>query len=568
MPVPGAAHEFLELLEKSGLLSGDRVHHLAASLKIAGDLSALEAARRLVREKLLTPFQAERLLEGRYRGLVVDQYRIREVLGFGGMGCVYIAEDSREQKKVALKVLSTEHSVDAGMLARIRLEGEAGMRLRHPGIVQTYGAGSTGAVHYLVMELFRGITLHELVALRGPVAWSSVCDIGMQAAEALQAAHDQGVIHRDIKPANFLIDPSGLTKILDFGLALMHDVPDEEFSLSMLFGHDCLGTPDYIAPEQSLDSQSVDGRADVYSLGASLYVALTARLPFPEKSNKAKLEAQRTRSPRPVCQVVPEIPAAVGEVIARMMRKAPGERFQTAAAVAAALRPFAARNPIPFDFRELVTLRAGQARAKAEATQAARSGTSQRSSISATSGWLRSKSHHLANSTSTIARAETPAIRQNIPDAVRPGSGMDRPLAAVPPRESSQTAPSGWRVQIHGQPHRLPLTKGRNIVGSSPAADIVIDARTVDQVQCWLEYDGRNWQLKQQSMLHPTFVNGRAASYGQLDHGDVVTFGGKAGFRLISLAQAERNRQRIQVATVAILVCLCCALIVSWLILQ
>ncbi len=216
---------------------------------------------------MLTPFQAERLLEGRYRGLVIDRYRIREVLGFGGMGCVFIAEDPESDRKVALKVLSAEHALDAGMLTRMKLEAVAGMRLHHPNIIQTYRMDTTGAVHFLVMELVRGISLHELVALHGAVKWQMVCDIGMQAAEALVAAHQQGIVHRDIKPANFLIEQNGVTRILDFGLALMKDGEDEEFSLSMLFGHDCLGTPDYIAPEQTLDSKNVDGRADIYSLG-------------------------------------------------------------------------------------------------------------------------------------------------------------------------------------------------------------------------------------------------------------------------------------------------------------
>ena len=226
MQSPVAAQDFFDLIAKSGLLTAAQVRKVQDKLQLDEDASAEETARRMVKEKLLTPFQAERLLEGRYRGLVIDRYRIRELLGFGGMGCVFIAEDPDEDRKVALKVMSTEHSLDAGMLARLKLEAVAGMKLTHPNIIKTYRLDSTGAVHYLVMELVRGISLHELVALYGAIKWPMACDIILQIAEALQSAHDQGIIHRDIKPANFLIEQTGVARILDFGLALLKDGGD------------------------------------------------------------------------------------------------------------------------------------------------------------------------------------------------------------------------------------------------------------------------------------------------------------------------------------------------------
>lgn len=552
MQAPAAAPDFLDLLEKSGLLSSAQISRFAEKAGITDDDSAEESARRLVREKVLTPFQAERLLEGRYRGLVIDRYRVREVLGFGGMGCVFIAEDPQEQTKVALKVLSAEHTLDAGMLARMKLEAAAGMCLKHPNIIQTYRIGSTGAVHFLVMELVRGISLHELVALQGPMHWSAACDVGMQAARALHAAHSKGIVHRDIKPANFLIDNAGVARILDFGLALMDNVEDDEFSLSMLFGHDCLGTPDYIAPEQSIDSRHVDGRADIYSLGAALYVAMTARLPFPEKTNKLKLEAQRNRVPRTVCEIKPDIPPAVGAIIARMMEKDPAKRFQSAAEVHAALKEHAKRQPVTFDFRELVTLRAKQARAKAENT-AKKSATNQRSSITSASGWLRNQEHQFSETTNTFARGETPAVRQIVPDPIRGDSSAGHRPRSTSSRAANAAAPSGWRIQMTGQKHWLPLTRSRNAVGSKPSAEIVVEG--VDEIQCWIEFDGTSWQLKQQSMSHPTYLNGSVSSFGVLQHGSVLTFGGKAGFRLINIAMEEARQQRKVIAiTVAVVV--------------
>jgi serine/threonine-protein kinase len=553
MQSPVVAKDFFDLIEKSGLLTGAQVLRVQTKLELDPAMSAEETARRFVRAKVLTPFQAERLLEGRYRGLVIDRYRIRELLGFGGMGCVFIAEDPQEERKVALKVMSTEHALDAGMLARLKLEAKAGMRLTHPNIIKTYELGSTGAVHYLVMELIRGISLHELVALFGAIKWPMACDIVLQAAEALQSAHDQGIIHRDIKPANFLIEQDGVARILDFGLALVHDGSEEEFSLSMVFGHDCLGTPDYIAPEQSLDSSKVDARADIYSLGATFYVALTAHVPFPEKTNKAKLEAHRTKTARRVTELRPDIPTEVADIVARMLAKDPGKRFQSMHEVIEALRPHAKRRSIQFDFRELVTLRGKQARARAE-SQGRKAAAAPKSSITSASGWIQASSHHFAEGTGSFAKSETPSVRSNHPDADR--SQPHRPSSTAPIRPVSfrGPAPTGWRIEIRGNKHRIPLVKSRNSVGSSGSADIRVSDGKLDSIQCWIEYDGTRWQLRQESKSHPTYVNGSTEAYCALKHGSRLSFGGKVQLRLINLTQEQDRRRRLMITlTVSLL---------------
>lgn len=542
MQSPVAAQDFYELILKSGLMTSSQLNKAQEKLQIDASSSAEETARRLVREKVLTPFQAERLLEGRYRGLVIDGYRIRELLGFGGMGCVFIAEDPHEDRKVALKVLSAEHALDAGMLARLKLEAIAGMRLTHPNIIKTYRLDTTGAVHYLVMELVRGISLHELVALFGALKWPMACDIALQATEALQSAHDAGIIHRDIKPANFLIEQTGVARVLDFGLALVHDGGDEEFSLSMVFGHDCLGTPDYIAPEQIVESSNVDPRADIYSLGATFYVALTAHVPFPEKTTRAKLDAHRTRVPRNVCELRPDIPEEVGRIVARMMEKDPSKRYQTMAEVSEALRPFAKRRPIQFDFRELVTLRAKQAKTKAE-NKGKKAAAPPKSSITSASGWLQASSHHFAEGTDGFGKSETPPMRSaNSEPAYRetPRSSSTSPIR---PTSFRGPAPAGWRIEIRGDKHRIPLVKSRNSVGSSPTADVRVAEAGVDSSQCWIEYDGKNWQLRQESKTRPTYVNGSMEAYCVLKHGSKLSFGGKARLRLIHLTREQANQR-------------------------
>ena len=156
---------YLALLEQSNLLTEQQMSRLCRKFDVRTVGTAEDLARRLVHERVLTPFQAERLLEGRYRGFIIDRYRVREILGVGGMGCVFIAEDSESKEKIALKVLASQFSTDAGMLTRMRLEGWAGMQIDHPNVVRTHRVGSTGAVNFLVMDLKRAISLHEMVAL-------------------------------------------------------------------------------------------------------------------------------------------------------------------------------------------------------------------------------------------------------------------------------------------------------------------------------------------------------------------------------------------------------------------
>ena len=559
MQSPVAAQDFYELILKSGLMTSSQLQKAQEKLQLDAGSTAEETARRLVREKVLTPFQAERLLEGRYRGLVIDGYRIRELLGFGGMGCVFIAEDPHEDRKVALKVLSAEHALDAGMLARLKLEAIAGMRLTHPNIIKTYRLDTTGAVHYLVMELVRGISLHELVALFGALKWPMACDIALQATEALQSAHEAGIIHRDIKPANFLIEQTGVARVLDFGLALVHDGGDEEFSLSMVFGHDCLGTPDYIAPEQIVESSKVDPRADIYSLGATFYVALTAHVPFPEKTTRAKLDAHRSKSPRNVCELRPDIPEEVGRIVARMMEKDPSKRFQTMAEVSEALRPFAKRRPIQFDFRELVTLRAKQAKAKAE-SKGRRAAAPPKSSITSASGWLQASSHHFAEGTDGFGKSETPPVRSANTEPSQRDAPRSSSTSPIRPASYRGPAPTGWRVEIRGSKHRTPLVRSRNSVGSSATADIRIAENGIDSVQCWIEYDGKNWHLRQESKSRPTYVNGSTEAYCLLKHGSKLTFGGKAQLRLIHLPREQANRRRTStLLTIVIVIALLAA---------
>ena len=380
MPSPEVTNDLLGLLEKSRLLSEDQISDAIDRLELPADIAPAELTEALITAGLLTRFQADRLLEGRHRGFFIGSYRCDHILGTGGMGWLYLATDIDSGNPVAVKMLPKRLEGDPGMVARFELEAKAGLLLNHPNVVRTYEhqrtEGVYGDVYYVVMEVVRGISLEELIVRNGPLPWPAACDVIRQTAAGLQHAHDNGTIHRDIKPANLLVDADGHVKIADFGLSKIEAEADDEFSLQMIFGHDCLGTADYIAPEQTLDSNAVDGRADLYSLGCTFYATLTGKLPFPLKTTKQKLEAQRTRKPRPVGNLVEDLPPEVIAILEKMISKRPETRFQQASDVCRALSGFSKRTPADFSFEEVLVQRAEFARKKIAAKQAHRTGGS------------------------------------------------------------------------------------------------------------------------------------------------------------------------------------------------
>jgi serine/threonine protein kinase len=263
------------------------------------------------------------------------RYRILEVLGAGGMGVVYKAIHRLMERVVAVKVIDRRLTGRPDFVARFRREVKAAARLSHPNIVTAYDADQAGETHFLVMEYVAGTSLDREVERRGPLPVREACDLVRQAALGLQYAHERGTVHRDIKPHNLLLTPGGQVKILDFGLARVLDEGGP--AATPLPSGNFLGTPDYVAPEQARDPGRADIRADVYSLGCTLYHLLAGHPPFPAGTALQKLIAHQQCPPPALTAARDDVPAELTRILERMLAKDPAGRYPTPADVAADL---------------------------------------------------------------------------------------------------------------------------------------------------------------------------------------------------------------------------------------
>ena len=346
MPAPATIDELIDLIHKSGVADEPKLRAYVQKQTQAGPLPADPGkfAGLLVRDGLLTYFQAEQILQGKWKRFSLGKYKVLEKIGSGGMGQVFLCEHKLMRRRVAIKVLPTAKADDASSRERFYREARAIAAVDHPNLVRAYDIDQDENLHFLVMEFVDGTNLQDLVKKSGPLDVTRACHYIYGAAVGLQHAHEIGLVHRDIKPGNILIDRSGLIKVLDLGLARFFH--DEEDNLTRVHDENVLGTADYLAPEQALDSHTVDIRADIYSLGATFYFLLTGSAVFPDGTIPQKLLWHQQREPKPVRDIRPEVPEGVTEVVAKMMAKNPDDRYHTPADVMAALQPWVA-TPIP-----------------------------------------------------------------------------------------------------------------------------------------------------------------------------------------------------------------------------
>jgi serine/threonine protein kinase len=336
---------FVQTTRKSGLIDPARLQSALDQLpqEVSGDARLI--AQQFVAENLLTDWQASKLLRGKHKGFSLGKYRLLRLLGKGGMSSVYLAEHTLMRRRCAIKVLPIGRVDDTSWLARFHREAQAIAALDHPNIVRAYDVDheqdGERDIHFLVMEFVDGRSIQEIVADGGPLSLELAADYFRQAALGLEHAHRAGLVHRDVKPGNLLVDQQGVVKVLDLGLARFAEVAEEQ-PLTVTHDERVLGTADYLSPEQAIDSHTVDARADVYSLGCSIYFALTGRPPFKEGSLAQRLMAHQMKDAPPIAEFRPEIGDTekgrrLVEIIRRMMAREPGQRFQTMAEVAAVL---------------------------------------------------------------------------------------------------------------------------------------------------------------------------------------------------------------------------------------
>lgn len=308
--------------------------------------SGFRARERTVAEKPANPREIPPPLKDHPR------YRVLGLLGAGGMGAVYKAEHRLMERMVALKVINPALVSSPAALERFEREVKTAAKLSHPNIVAAHDAEQAGGLHFLVMEFVEGVSLDRLVAARGPLAPQIAAHLIRQAALGLQHAHTKGMIHRDIKPQNLMVSPPKWDlKILDFGLARLASqawqstaeaadgAPDRPENATRAGA--ILGTPDYIAPEQATDAHLADIRADIYSLGCTLYFLLAGEPPFAGGTMLDKLHAHKSIAPTPIRLRRPEVPEELEQILERALAKDPNQRFATPEEFAKALAPLA-----------------------------------------------------------------------------------------------------------------------------------------------------------------------------------------------------------------------------------
>jgi serine/threonine-protein kinase len=330
------APDFLDLVRRSSLVEEDQLTKFLGALAARNGQKPAESAEALSAELigagLLTEWQAEKLLAGKHKGFMLGKYKLLRHLGKGGMSQVYLAEHTLMKRKVAIKVLPANKVEDSTYLERFRIEARAAAKLDDPNIVRAYDIDvHEGKTHFIVMEYVDGQDLHQLVRDKGPLPYEKAADYVAQVARGLSHAHDMGLIHRDIKPANCLLDKHEVVKLLDMGLARLID---DEASLTLENNENVLGTADYLAPEQALNSHKADARADIYSLGCTLYFLLTGHPPFPDGAISERLLKHQVEQAPSIFKDRPDAPSVLVNICNRMMAKRPDERYQTASEVA------------------------------------------------------------------------------------------------------------------------------------------------------------------------------------------------------------------------------------------
>lgn len=336
--------DFVAVLRRSGLVDDGKLRTALAGVDLQR-VQAEDVAQLLIEAKLLTQWQAKQLLKGRHKGYRLGKYLLLGELGRGGMAKVFLARHETLLNLVAIKVLARQRLAKPSMIHRFLREARAAAQLNHPNIVRVFDVDADEDRNYLVMEYVRGRSVQDMVDDDGPLAFDKAVRFTREAALGLAAAHKHGLIHRDVKPANLLVEDDKLLRLSDFGLALAASEEEEDApSLTMQHEEKVLGTADYIAPEQAINSHAIDARADLYSLGYTLYFMLTGQPPFPTGRIVERLTKHCTQEPEGIQHFRPDAPESLLAIVHKLTRKNANERYASAEAAAAALGDWLTRS--------------------------------------------------------------------------------------------------------------------------------------------------------------------------------------------------------------------------------
>ncbi len=359
-----------QLAIERGLATPEEVKH-CQTLATSGDAPAARSlAQLLVQNDYVTERQLARLrqiVEEERSGQQIPGFRVESKLGAGAMAKVFKARQVSLDRPVAIKVLPKKFSTNPQFIERFYNEGRAAAQLNHPNIVQAFDVGRAGDLYYFVMEYVEGRTVHDDIVAKKRFPENDAIEIVMQVAEALQHAHERGLIHRDVKPKNIMITSSGNVKLADMGLA--RAITDKEAAEAE--AGKAFGTPYYISPEQIRGEKDIGAPADIYSLGATMYHMVTGQVPF-EGKNPSSVMSKHLKAPLVAPDHVnPKLSNGVGEVIEMMMAKKVADRYQSCKDLLIDLRAVRNGEAPPLAHRELVATDTLAAMASAEESAAA-----------------------------------------------------------------------------------------------------------------------------------------------------------------------------------------------------
>ena len=284
----------------------------------------------------------------KYTGKRLDgRYEIQELIGVGGMAMVYKAHDNIDDKTVAIKILKDEFLGNEEFIRRFKNESKAIAVLSHPNIVKVYDVSFGDRIQYIVMEYIDGITLKEYIGQQNAIPWKEAVHFTVQILQALQHAHEKGIIHRDVKPQNIMLLQDGTIKVTDFGIARINDGETRTMT------NKAIGSVHYIAPEQAKGGVT-DGKADIYSVGVMLYEMLTGKLPFDADSAVSVAIMQLQNEPKPLREINESVPEGLEEITLRAMRKEPRERYESAKEMLEAIELFRKDPTTRFNYNYFV----------------------------------------------------------------------------------------------------------------------------------------------------------------------------------------------------------------------